>query len=87
MADGGDNFKARTMKRKNVKGLALSAPPKAPTPVPSEPDSVLSNPLANPQSQARRDDTLEIGVEFQPQWRTEDLEVLKDLGAGNGGSV
>jgi len=73
------------MKRKNVKGLALAAPPKPATPTPSEPDAMLPNSLANPNS--RRDDTLEIGVEFQPQWKTEDLEVIKDLGAGNGGTV
>ena len=73
------------MKRKNVKGLALSAPPPKPTPKPSEPDAMIPGSIANPNS--RRDDTLEIGVEFQPDWRAEDLEVLKDLGAGNGGTV
>lgn len=80
----GDNFKARTMKRKNVKGLALSAP--APTPTaPAATDAQLPGSLANSKSQ--RADTLEIGVEFRPDWRTEDLEVIKDLGAGNGGTV
>ncbi|KAK0939277.1 MAP kinase kinase (MEK) [Friedmanniomyces endolithicus] len=85
-----DNFKARTMKRKNVKGLALSAPPKplAPPPSSEQPDSMLPASLSGPaQSSRRNDDTLEIGVEFRPKWKTEDLEVLKDLGAGNGGTV
>jgi mitogen-activated protein kinase kinase len=84
----GDNdaFKGKTMKRKNVKGLALSAPPaRQTTPAPAEPDAQLPGSIANPAS--RRDDTLEIGVEFQPDWRTEDLEIIKDLGAGNGGTV
>lgn len=79
----GDQFQARTMKRKNVKGLALSAPPK-PT-APSQGDSQIPGGLGNPASQ--RDDTLEIGVEFRPNWRSEDLQVIKDLGAGNGGTV
>jgi len=80
----GDAFKARTMKRKNVKGLALSAPQPKPT-APSETDAQLPGSIANASSQ--RADTLEIGVEFRPDWRTEDLEVIKDLGAGNGGTV
>ncbi|KAK4963464.1 MAP kinase kinase (MEK) [Elasticomyces elasticus] len=80
-----DPFKARTMKRKNVKGLALSAPAKPATPTPSEPDTTI--PAALGQAQGRRDDILEIGVEYMPKWKTEDLEVLKDLGAGNGGTV
>ncbi|KAK5133490.1 hypothetical protein LTR08_007627 [Meristemomyces frigidus] len=78
----GDNFKARTMKRKNVKGLALSAPAPKPT-APTDADGHA--PGSNDNSQ--RADTLEIGVEFRPDWRTEDLEVIKDLGAGNGGTV
>ncbi|TKA49752.1 hypothetical protein B0A54_00421 [Friedmanniomyces endolithicus] len=85
-----DNFKARTMKRKNVKGLALSAPPKplAPPPSSEQPDTMLPASLGGAaQSSRRNDDTLEIGVEFRPKWKTEDLEVLKDLGAGNGGTV
>lgn len=32
-------------------------------------------------------DTLEIGVEFQLDLRSEDLVVLRELGAGNGGTV
>ncbi|KAF2861337.1 kinase-like protein [Piedraia hortae CBS 480.64] len=78
-----DKFGPRSMKRRNVKGLALAAPPK-PT-APSNEDAQLPGSLANTNSQ--RTDTLEIGVEFRPDWRSEDLEVVRDLGAGNGGSV
>jgi len=74
---------ARTMKRKNVKGLALSAPPK---PVaPAAQDSQL--PGANGDEKNERGDTLEIGVEFRLDLRAEDLIVVKELGAGNGGTV
>lgn len=77
-----DPFSTRTMKRKNVKGLALSAPPKKPEP-PVE-DVQLPGSIG---FDGRRTDTLEIGVEFTPNWRTEDLEIIKDIGAGNGGTV
>ncbi|KAF2764858.1 mitogen-activated protein kinase [Teratosphaeria nubilosa] len=80
-----DPFQARTMKRKNVKGLALSAPTKPPVASSSNEDAQIPGSLAN--SKSTRDDTLEIGVEFRPDWRSEDLEVIKDLGAGNGGTV
>lgn len=79
----GDNFKARTMKRKNVKGLALSAPPKPP--VPSDEDAQIPGALGN--ADGSRADTLEIGVEFRFDLRSEDLEMVKELGAGNGGTV
>ncbi|KXL43469.1 MAG: hypothetical protein FE78DRAFT_152252 [Acidomyces sp. 'richmondensis'] len=78
-----DAFQTRTMKRKNVKGLALQAP--ARPAAPSIEDAQLPGSIANANSS--RTDTLEIGVEFRPDWRSEDLELLKDLGAGNGGSV
>lgn len=77
-----DQFKARTMKRKNVKGLALSAPPKAPEP--SAQDAQLPGAIGN---DGTRQDTLEIGVEFRFDLRSEDLEMIKELGAGNGGTV
>lgn len=77
-----DPFATRTMKRKNVKGLALSAPPK---PVaPSDEDSQIPGSLGH---DSRRSDALEIGAEFRPDWKTEDLEVIKELGSGNGGTV
>ena len=83
--DGSSNgaFKERTMKRKNVKGLALSAP--APKPVPSAQDSQIPGAIGNANSD--RGDTLEIGVEFRLDLKSEDLVLLKELGAGNGGTV
>lgn len=76
-----DPFKQKTMKRKNVKGLALSAPP--PKPVPSPGDAQIPGANANDEKQ----DTLEIGVEFQLDLKAEDLVVLRELGSGNGGTV
>ena len=74
-------FKQKTMKRKNVKGLALSAP--APKPAPSAGDAQIPGARANDEKQ----DTLEIGVEFQLDLKAEDLIVLRELGSGNGGTV
>ncbi len=74
----------RTLKRKNVKGLALAAP--APrTVAPSESD--LQIPGANSTENARQTAQLEIGIEYKLDLKREDLEVLKDLGHGNGGTV
>ncbi|EOD45873.1 putative map kinase kinase ste7 protein [Neofusicoccum parvum UCRNP2] len=80
MADS--QFKVRTMKRKNVKGLALNAP--QPRPALSGADAQVPG--------ARRDDDkaagqLEIGVEFRLDLRAEDLIVIRELGHGNGGTV
>lgn len=75
-----DPFAPKTMKRKNKKGLALSAPP--PKPVPSESDSQAPGGLGN-----AKEETLEIGVEFQLDLKAEDLIVLRELGSGNGGTV
>ena len=77
------DMKTRTLGRKNVKGLALSAPPKT-APVPSAGDAQIPGALGN---NVTRSDTLEIGVEFKLDFKTEDLIVLKELGAGNGGTV
>ena len=77
------DFKARTLKRKNVKGLALSAPPPK-SPVQSAGDAQIPGGVGN---DAMRTDTLEIGVEFKLDLRSEDLIILKELGAGNGGTV
>ena len=79
-----DAFKAKSLKRKNHKGLALSAPP-AKAPNPSEGDSQIPGARGNTDSD--RADTLEIGLEFKLDLRSEDLVVLKELGAGNGGTV
>jgi mitogen-activated protein kinase kinase len=74
----------RTLKRKNVKGLALAAP--APrTVAPSESD--LQMPGDNSSENARQTAQLEIGIEYKLDLKREDLEVLKDLGHGNGGTV
>lgn len=78
-----DGFKTRTMKRKNVKGLALNAPAPKPT-LPSTPDGQIPGAAGNNDG---RGDTLEIGVEFRLDLRSEDLQVMKELGAGNGGTV
>lgn len=79
-----DAFKARTLKRKNVKGLALNSAPKA-GPKPSDGDAQIPGAIGNVDS--NRTDTLEIGLEFKLDLRSEDLVVLKELGAGNGGTV
>jgi mitogen-activated protein kinase kinase len=76
----GDLMKPKTMKRKNLKGLALSAPP--PKPAPSAGDAQVPGGIANDD----RQDTLEIGVEFQLDLKAEDLIVLRELGSGNGGT-
>jgi mitogen-activated protein kinase kinase len=77
------DFKTRTMKRKNVKGLALSQPaPKAAEP--SAGDAQIPGALGNSGSTM---DTLEIGVEFQLDLKTDELVVIRELGAGNGGTV
>lgn len=72
-----DAFKARSMKRKNVKGLALNSSPVATT---------ASSSLGPPKDD-RRGEPLEIGVEFRLDLRNEDLQFIKELGAGNGGTV
>ena len=77
------DMKTRTLGRKNVKGLALSAAPKI-APAPSAGDAQIPGALGN---HVARSDTLEIGVEFKLDFKTEDLIVLKELGAGNGGTV
>lgn len=73
---------ARTLKRKNVKGLALSASPR---PAASEKDTRL--PTNNDNDNSRQSSQLEIGIEYKLDLKREDLEVLKDLGHGNGGTV
>ncbi|KAJ5460221.1 Dual specificity protein kinase FUZ7 [Penicillium daleae] len=79
-----DQFKARTLKRKNVKGLALNAAPKA-SANPSDGDAQVPGAIGNVDG--NRTDTLEIGLEFRLDLRSEDLVTLKELGAGNGGTV
>jgi mitogen-activated protein kinase kinase len=80
-----DAFGARTLKRKNVKGLALNKPP----PRPAEPEE--SNKRESGANEidelAGRTQQLEIGIEYKLDLKREDLEVLKELGSGNGGTV
>jgi len=80
-------FAPRTMKRKNKMGLAIGGPPAAPSTGMS-----LSN--GGREIRVNKRDTLvhqlsnlEIGVEFKLDLRAEDLEVIHELGAGNGGTV
>lgn len=75
-----DPFAPKTMKRKNKKGLALNAAP--PKPALSESDAQVPGGLGN-----AKEETLEIGVEFQLDLKAEDLIVLRELGSGNGGTV
>lgn len=78
-----DPFAPRSMKRKNVKGLALT--PAAPKPPPTSENHRLSH-----SRNSYSEDTsaqLEIGIEFNLDLRPEDLEIIKDLGSGNGGTV
>ncbi|KIW02204.1 uncharacterized protein PV09_06360 [Verruconis gallopava] len=77
-----DPFAPKSMKRKNLKGLALNAPPPR-SATPSAGDAQVPGAIGN----HGRADTLEIGVEFQLDLRAEDLIVLKELGHGNGGTV
>ena len=79
-----DPFQARTLKRKNVKGLALNAAPK-PASNPTDGDAQAPGLVGN--SEVNNTDTLEIGLEFRLDLRSEDLVTLKELGAGNGGTV
>lgn len=73
-------FGPKTLKRKNLKGLSLgagSAPPKA------QPKQTLTK----DEELADKFSTLEIGVEFKLDLRSDDLQVINELGSGNGGTV
>ena len=78
-----DAFGARTLKRKNVKGLALNKPPPRPA-APPEPSQQAATDI---DDLAGRTQQLEIGIEYKLDLKREDLEVLKELGSGNGGTV
>lgn len=78
-----DSFKPNSFRRKNAKGLTLSKPP-IQTSNPSDGDIQIPGALGSADA---RTDTLEIGLEFKLDLRSEDLIVLKELGAGNGGTV
>lgn len=78
-----DAFAPRSMKRKNVKGLALT--PAAPKPPPTAETSRSDFDLG--RGDGSRDEQLEIGIEYKLDLRPEDLDILKELGSGNGGTV
>jgi mitogen-activated protein kinase kinase len=77
-----DPFAPRSMKRKNVKGLALKAA--APRPPPT---AETSNHEYSGSQDAGKDEQLEIGIEYKLDLKPDDLEILKELGSGNGGTV
>ena len=79
-----DPFKPNSFKRKNAKNLTLNkAPARAPNP--SDGDAQIPGAVGN--SESNRTDTLEIGLEFKLDLRSEDLIFERELGAGNGGTV
>jgi hypothetical protein len=77
----GDSFAPRSMKRKNVKGLALT--PAAPKP----PPTAETGRMGDSRDDANKDEQLEIGIEYKLDLKPEDLEIVKELGHGNGGTV
>src|ERR1700737_4989119 len=80
-----DTFGARTLKRKNVKGLALNKPPPRPA---EQEESTKRGPGVNELDDlAGRTQQLEIGIEYKLDLKREDLEVMRELGSGNGGTV
>jgi mitogen-activated protein kinase kinase len=79
-----DSFKPNSFKRKNAKGLTLN---KAPAKASNTADGDAQIPGATGDLESNRTDTLEIGLEFRLDLRSEDLIILKELGAGNGGTV
>ncbi|KAH8671170.1 kinase-like domain-containing protein [Xylariales sp. PMI_506] len=84
-----DPFAPRSMKRKNVKGLALTpAAPKPPT-ASSNRDQQTGNwgTGGSKHEDGANEAQLEIGIEFNLDLKQEDLEIMKELGSGNGGTV
>lgn len=77
-----DPFAPRSMKRKNVKGLALKAAPKPPPTAENNQHDFDSG-----REDTGKDGQLEIGIEYKLDLKPEDLEILKELGSGNGGTV
>ena len=75
------------MKRKNVKGLALT--PAAPKAAPNSNNAGGTSGWGQGGSRAEdaNEAQLEIGIEFNLDLRQEDLEIIKELGHGNGGTV
>jgi mitogen-activated protein kinase kinase len=76
------------MKRKNVKGLALT--PAAPKPTPTASNNGQQGAgwgAGGSRHEEGNEAQLEIGIEFNLDLRQEDLEIMKELGSGNGGTV
>jgi len=73
----GELKQVKKLNRKKPGGLSIAAPAK--DPAPSGGDAQVPGSVAV--------DTLEIGVEFQLDLKTDDFQILKELGSGNGGTV
>ncbi|KAI0393292.1 kinase-like domain-containing protein [Xylariaceae sp. FL0594] len=76
------NFAPRSLNRRNKKGLALKP----------KPPPLSSGGSGWGAGGSRADDggneaQLEIGIEFNIDIRPDDLEIVKELGSGNGGTV
>ncbi|KAK6336553.1 MAP kinase kinase (MEK) [Orbilia brochopaga] len=95
-----DQFAPRTLAKKNKKGLTLGgrgggggeSAPNIGSLTLSEPSISRSN--GGIEIKTRKRDTLatqlsnlELGLEYRVELRAEDLEVLHELGSGNGGTV
>jgi mitogen-activated protein kinase kinase len=81
-------FAPRSMKRKNVKGLALTpAAPKAPPTASTNAPAGLGWGTGGSKHEDGSEAQLEIGIEFNLSLKQEDLEIIKELGSGNGGTV
>ena len=83
-----DSFAPRSMKRKNVKGLALTpAAPKASSNSGSSDQKPGWGAGGSRAEEAGQEAQLEIGIEFNLDLKPEDIEIVKELGSGNGGTV
>jgi len=78
-----DRFAVRSMKRKNKLGLEISAAPKPP---PTAETANLGPMLGGAKGDGETAQ-LEIGIEYNLDLRPEDLDFIKELGSGNGGTV
>lgn len=83
-----DGFAPRSMKRKNVKGLALTpAAPKQSAPSNGNGQVGGWGAGGSRAPEDEKEDQLEIGIEYNLNLRQEDIEIVKELGSGNGGTV
>lgn len=78
------SFKPNSFGRRNARNLTLNKTP-AKASNPSDGGGQLRGAIEN--ADGNKTDTLEIGLEFKLDLRSEDLVFLKELGAGNGGTV